>query len=252
MKEKNNFYNFMKQLIKKEIKQDKDTNSDNLEIQNIKKISSNEKEETIEKNSIEDKNEEEFNEIINNSKLYRLDNDNSNIERVANNMVDIKNRATTPCDITNKLNQVVLKVSKKLVSKDNLSNIAVSLNSGRVDDFEVLDVAFKYNHEIPNPCGDGIITGEALLKAVVIVGLVNYSWILYDTITNEIIYDGTKDTIMAYSVYDIVKFEDNSIKPASVEAQFTPNELSKVDVIDDENLDFYIFKVSGTVDLIGV
>lgn len=244
MKGKRNFYNFLKQLIKKEIKFDKENISEKLEIQSIQKINSNG---TIEDEIIQNEH------IENNNEFYRLDsyNNNSNIERVTSNMVDIKNRAKTPCDITNNLKQVILKVDKKLVAKENLGNIGVSLNSGSIDNYEVLDVAFKYNHEIPNPCGDGTITGEALLKAVVLVGLVNYSWILYDTITNKVIYDGTKDAITAYSVYDIVKFEDN-VEPTTVEAKFTPNELSKIDVIDDENLDFYIFKVSGTVDIIGV
>lgn len=100
-------------------------------------------------------------------------------EKVTSNMVDIKNREKTPCDITNNLKQVILKVDKKLVAKENLGNIGVSLNWGNIDNYEVLDVEFKYKHEIPNPCRDGTITGETLLKVVVLVGLVNYSWVLY-------------------------------------------------------------------------
>lgn len=68
----------------------------------------------------------EFNEF--NIKELDSYNDNSNFEKVTSNMVDIKNREKTPCDITNNLKQVILKVDKKLVAKENLGNIGVSLS----------------------------------------------------------------------------------------------------------------------------
>lgn len=270
MEEKRGIFKFFKKLIKKEMKSGMECENtdidkkldESIEIQSIEGLDlkdtiENEitKSDIIENNYIQEQNndEDETNELESLEKLYKVDShdDNLNFERVTSNMIGIKNIGQSPCDITNNLKQAILKVDKSLITQEQLERIGVIVNLGHIDNYEVVDVAFKYNHEIQNPCGEGTVLGEALLKAVVLIGSVHYSWILYDTITNATVYDGTHDAITAYSVYDIVKFEEN-IRPTDVTAQFTPAQLSKVDVIDDENLDFYIFKVSGTVDIVGV
>ncbi len=269
MEEKRGILKFFKKLIKKEMKssmEDESTDIDkkldesieiqSIEVLDLKDTIENEitQSDLIENNYIQEENDEdEINELENLEELYKVDShgDNLNFERVTSNMIGIKNIGQSPCDITNNLKQAILKVDKSLITQEQLERIGIIVNLGHIDNYEVVDVAFKYNHEIQNPCGEGTVLGEALLKAVVLVGAVSYSWILYDTITNEIVYDGMQDSVTAYSVYDIVKFEED-VRPKNVTAKFTPAKLTKVDVIDDENLDFYIFKVSGTVDIVGV
>lgn len=257
MEEKNGILKFFKRLIKKEMPNiDKE---ENIDIQSVTPIDLKQiiEDELIEPNlKIANENYEEIlpieEEVISESKVSKGNiEDNSNLERVTNSMVDMNKIRSNPCEITNDLKQSILKVEKHLLTPEQLERIGVTINLGHIENNEVLDVAFKFKYDFPNPCGVGTVPGETLLKAVVLVGTVYYSWILYDTITNEIVYDGTADAITAYSVYDIVQFDEDS-RPTSVTAKFSPGTLNKVDVIDDENLDFYIFRVTGTVDLIGV
>jgi hypothetical protein len=267
MDEKRGILNFFKKLIKKELNDNladnidkelsiNENSKDNIEIQSINSFDSIKNEITEEYNRFQ--NEPYDNEnIVEKDESTQISykeesnsNDNSNLERV-NNMIGIRDVGQSPCEITNNLKQTILKVNKNLINIDQLDNLGVAINLGRIENYEVLDVTFKYNHEISNPCGTGTVTGEALLKAVVLVGTVQYSWILYDKLTNKHVYDGESDAITAYSVYDIVKFEEN-VRPTEVTAKFTIDPLRRVEVIDDENLDFYLFKVGGIVDIIGV
>lgn len=272
MEEKRGLIEFFKKLIKKEVKGNlvSDINEDNIDIQSINSIDKKEIiendikenvdmtnkliEESVNLGSIYQESIEEveieYEEVIHESKDDGNDKLNSNIERVTNNMIDINKFRQSPCDITNDLNQGLLYVEKHLITQEQLANIGVTINLAHIENYEALDVAFKYNYDVPNPCG-GTVPGEALLKAVVLVATVHYSWVLYDKVTKAIVYDGVVGATTAYSVYDIVKF-DEDVRPTEVTTKFNPGELTRVNVIDDPNLSYYIFTVNGTVDLIGV
>lgn len=272
MEEKRGMIKFLKNLIKREVKENLEShiNEADINIQSINLIDTKEKTENIKKENIE-VNNNPIEESVNSDSIYKenieeikieddkvipesKDDDNkklnSNFERVASNMIDINKFRQSPCDITNNLSQGLLYVEKHAITPEQLDNIGVTVNLAHIENYEVLDVAFKYNYDVPNPCG-GTVPGEALLKAVVLVATVHYSWLLYDKVTKEIVYDGIPAWTTAYSVYDIVKF-DEDVRPTNVTAEFTPGELTRLDVVDDPNLDYYIFTVNGTVDLIGV
>lgn len=255
MEEKTGLINFIKKFIKKEMKNnnigikdevfDETHNlNDNIEIQSVDIFDIKE---TIQEEIMQP--EEPINEKI---RVEDSENsDNLYIERVADNMFDIKRDIVSPCEITNNLKQAVLKIQKNLITEEQLANLGVSINLGHIDEYQVLDVAFKYTYEIDNPCG-GKIPAEALLKAVVLVGSVHYSWLLYDKTTEKVVYDGAADSVTAYSIYDIVQFDDQDVRPTNVTAKFTPGPLTKLDVVNDPDLDFHLFTVNGTVDIVAI
>lgn len=206
MEEKRGLIKFIKNLIKLEIKENlvPDIKEDDIDVQSINLIGSNEvikndiKENLdINNKSIEEevsstridiknieKNEIDYKNDILKSKDDSNDKLNSNFEKVANNMIDINKFRQSPCDITNNLQQSLLYVEKDLLTQEQLENVGVIINLDRIENYEVLDVAFKYNYDVPNPCG-GTVPGETLLKAVVLVATVRYSWILYDKISKK-------------------------------------------------------------------
>lgn len=280
MNENSKFIKFIKKILKKEIEQNEEVKenidenivSDTVDKQNIE----NKEEINSVKENIKDSQEEinlyteninvdefknlEINEIpqsvesedAKDKDIKDIENNlikNIKIERMVSSMGDtIKIKNSNPCEITNKLNQALLKIPKHLVTTEQLDAVKATVNLGHVDNQEFLDVAFKYSKEIDNPCGEGTIQGEALLKAVVIVSTIGYSFILYDSITKEILYDMVQDAITAYTVYDIIPFEEDK-RPNTVTPQFTVTRFELLP--DDPVLDYYVFLVEGTVDLIG-
>src|SRR3712207_7176923 len=55
----------------------------------------------------------------------------------------IKRDIVSPCEITNNLKQAVLKIQKNLITEEQLANLGVAINLGHIDEYQVLDVAFK-------------------------------------------------------------------------------------------------------------
>lgn len=254
MNENSKLVKFIKKILKEEILENEELNenvkdgqeeidlyTEKINIDELKNLEINEIHRTDE---IEDANDEDIKDIENN--LIK----NIKIERMVSSMGDtIKIKNSNPCEITNNLNQALLKIPKHIITPEQLNTVKANINLGRVDNQEFLDVAFKYSKEIDNPCGEGTIQGEALLKAVVIVSTVGYSFILYDSITKKVLYDMVQDTITAYTVYDIIPFEENK-RPTTVTPEFT---ITKFELLpDDPSLDYYVFLVEGIVDLIGV
>lgn len=223
-----------------------------FEIEVIDNIMTNENEKNLESDELELKitSEEVKENVYEETKVTEQDyGENLRFERVNSDMSDIKIKGTNPCDITNNLTQAILKVPKHVITQEQLNNIAVTINLGHINNYQVLDVAFKYIQEIENPCGSGTISGEALLKAVVLVGNVGYSWILYDGLTKSIVYDGVQDAVTAYSVYDIIKF-DQEDRPTNVTASFKTTVFEQLP--EDPTVEYYLFKVEGTVDIVAV
>lgn len=175
---------------------------------------------------------------------------NYKIERIDSSMSgNIKIQNTNPCDITNNLNQAILKVSKHLITQpDMLAQIQPYINLGHLDNTEVIDVTFNYNTTIPNPCGGDDLVGEALLKAVVIVSTVNYSILLANNTSIPSIYDGVEGAITAYSVYNIIPFEQSD-RPTNVNSVFEITNFEQLP--DNPALDYYMFAIDAKVDLIG-
>lgn len=268
MNKNNKLINYLKKILKKEISKN-DELKENIEKSILKDI--------VEKENIEDEKdikvlEESIKDSQEDMNIYVENNESSSIqeikvneseedgvkdsiiknlkvERMSNNMDDmIKIKGSNPCDITNELNQAILKVPKHLAPAD-LSEIKSVVNLGHIDNHENLDVAFKYTQNIPNPCGAGTIEGEALLKAVVIVATVGYSILLYNDVTKEQVYDGVQDAITAYSVYDIIPFDENK-SPTDVGAEFTITKFEQLP--DNPELDYYMFVIEGTVDLVEI
>lgn len=270
MNENSKIIKFIRRILKKEVSQNdelKKTIEENIVNDIIDKQNlENEVEIDMVKENIKDSEEEitlyTESSNIDGIQIYESDEDeviediginiieNLKIERMGNSMGDIiKIKGSNPCEITNDLNQAILKVPKHVITPEQLAAVAATVNLGHLNNQEFLDVAFKYTKEIENPCGGGTIQGETLLKAVVIVATVDYSFILYDSITKALVYDGVQDAITAYSVYDIIAFDEQKI-PTSVTPNFTITKFEQLP--DNPELAYYMFVIEGTVDLVGV
>lgn len=147
------------------------------------------------------------------------------------------------CKQNNKLPQSILKINKSLVPADN--PVEVYARVINFEGIEAIGEGFIDNPEIPNPCGEGTITGEAYLKKVIIVAGVHYSIILFDAVTKREIYDGDVEFKTSYLLYKVVPLEaEVVIDPKKIDAQI---ETTLVKLDDLEGVDYYLYRVDGDI-----
>ena len=152
-----------------------------------------------------------------------------------------------PCDYVNHLPQTILQVKKDLVT--NPDAVSSYINLPHIEQFKVMEEAFTYQVEVNNPCGGtGTITGEALLKEIILVSELNYSVLIYDNITRGRVYAGEVESRTGFFLYKIVPFEEEVIiNQDNFEAQF---ETTITRLPDIDGLDYYIYKIDGIFKLI--
>ncbi|WP_343337967.1 hypothetical protein TPELB_33710 [Terrisporobacter petrolearius] len=151
-----------------------------------------------------------------------------------------------PCDHKNYLPQALLRIDKKLITDP--TKVAVYVNLSHFDNVDSLEEGVIEYPEIENPCGTGTIQGQVYLEKVIIVAGVHYSLLLFDTVTQEKIYDGEIQFLTAYSLYKVLPlYTEVEIDPTKLEAVFTTT-LS--DPIDVPGVDYYLYTVEGNVELV--
>lgn len=152
-----------------------------------------------------------------------------------------------PCDYVNNLPQSILQVRKDLVTDPDA--VSSYINLPHFEQFKVMEEAFNYQVEVNNPCGGtGTITGEALLKQIILVSELNYSILIYDTITSGRVYSGAIESRTGFFLYKIVPFEEEVIvNQDNFEPQF---ETTITRLPDVAGLDYYIYQIDGTVKLV--
>lgn len=152
------------------------------------------------------------------------------------------------CDYENVIPQSILKINKKLISDP--TSVDIYINAVSFDGVQALGEGVIETPEIPNPCGTGTITGEVYLKKVFIVAGVHYSVLIFDKVTRQNIYDGDLEFMTAYSLYKVVPLEEEVvIDPSRIQADIKPV-LTKLEDLD--NVDYYLYAVDGTIDLVYV
>lgn len=151
-----------------------------------------------------------------------------------------------PCNNVNVLDQTILKIRKSLITDPD--EVDRYINLAYIEDFRVMEEAFVQQVQVNNPCGgDEPIVGEALLKEVILVGGVNYSVLLYDSVTKQKVYDGEVQASTAYSLYKIVPFnEEVTVDENNVTPIFSTT-LTRLPELED--VIYYMYKVDGTVTL---
>lgn len=152
-----------------------------------------------------------------------------------------------PCDYVNNIPQSILQVRKDLVTDPDA--VSVYINLPHLEQFKVMEEAFNYQVEVNNPCGGtGTITGEALLKEIILISELNYSVLIYDTVTSGRVYAGEVDSKTGFFLYKIVPFEEEVIiNKDNFEPQFDANITRLPDV---DGLDYYMYKIDGTFKLV--
>jgi len=152
-----------------------------------------------------------------------------------------------PCEYENVLPQTILQIRKDLVTDPN--QVSEYINLARYDQFKVMEEAFNYQVAVNDPCGgSGTITGETLLKQIVLVLDVHYSVLLFDTVTSMKIYDGQAESLTAFSLYKIVPFDEEVIvNEGDFELVFDTT-LTRLPELD--GVDFYMYKIEGTVGVV--
>lgn len=150
------------------------------------------------------------------------------------------------CDYDNNIPQMLLKIDKNLITDPD--NVAIYINLPHIDSIEALTQSVVTYPEIENPCGEGTITGQAYLQQIVLVAGVRYSILLYDSITMNKVYDGEADSVTAYSVLGVQPLgTEVDIDPRLVTPEFD-TVLTRVP--DVEGVDYYLYTVEGTVNLL--
>ncbi|WP_434797418.1 hypothetical protein [Terrisporobacter vanillatitrophus] len=152
-----------------------------------------------------------------------------------------------PCDHVNYLPQTILKVRKDLVTDPD--GLSIYINLAHWDQFKVMEETFTYQVEVNDPCGGpGTITGETLLKEIVLVAELHYSVLIYDNITKIKVYDGEVEARTGFCLYKIVPFDEEVIvNEDDFEAEFDTT-LTRLPDLD--GVDYYLYKVEGTVKIV--
>lgn len=154
-----------------------------------------------------------------------------------------------PCEHENVIPQTILQIRKDLVTDPD--QVAEFINLAHCDLFKVMEEAFNYQVEVNDPCGGpGTITGETLLKEIVLVLDVHYSVLLFDTITSQKVYDGQVESLTAFCLYKIVPFDEEVIVNEDDFELVFDTTLTRLPDIPGVN--FYMYKVEGTVDLVQI
>lgn len=149
-----------------------------------------------------------------------------------------------PCDYVNYLPQSILKVRRDLVVDPDA--VGSYINLARCDQFKVMEEAFTYQVEVNDPCGGpGTITGETLLKEVILVSELHYSVLLFDSITRNKVYDGDIEAITGFCLYKIVPFDEEIIVSKDDFEPVFETTLTRLPELD--GVDYYMYKVDGTV-----
>lgn len=150
-----------------------------------------------------------------------------------------------PCDYQNVLPQSLLKIDKALIT--NPDNVAVYINLGHLDSIDTIEEGVIDYPEVQNPCGEGTITGQAYLEKVILVGGVNYSVLLFDTVTKTKIYAGDIQYKTAYSLLTVLPL---GVEPKIDTSLVKPVFFTKLTRLQDlEGVDYYLYTVDGTVEL---
>ncbi|MEW9080212.1 hypothetical protein [Terrisporobacter glycolicus] len=150
-----------------------------------------------------------------------------------------------PCDYQNVLPQSLLKIDKTLIT--NPDNVAVYINLGHLDSVDTIEEGVIDYPEVQNPCGEGTITGQAYLEKVILVGGVNYSVLLFDTVTKTKIYAGDIQYKTAYSLLTVLPL---GVEPKIDTSLVKPVFFTKLTRLQDlEGVDYYLYTVDGTVEL---
>lgn len=154
-----------------------------------------------------------------------------------------------PCEYENVIPQTILQIRKDLVTDPD--QVGEFINLAHCDLFKVMEEAFNYQVEVNDPCGGpGTITGETLLKEIVLVLDVHYSVLLYDTITSQKVYDGQVESLTAFSLYKIVPFDEEVIVHKDDFELVFDTTLTRLPELD--GVDFYMYKVEGKVDVVEI
>lgn len=154
-----------------------------------------------------------------------------------------------PCEHENVIPQTILQIRKDLVTDPD--QVGEFINLAHCDLFKVMEEAFNYQVEVNDPCGGpGTITGETLLKEIVLVLDVHYSVLLYDTITSQKVYDGQVESLTAFSLYKIVPFDEEVIVHKDDFELVFDTTLTRLPELD--GVDFYMYKVEGKVDVVEI
>ncbi|SFI92455.1 hypothetical protein SAMN02910355_0139 [Terrisporobacter glycolicus] len=154
-----------------------------------------------------------------------------------------------PCEHENVIPQTILQIRKDLVTDPD--KVAEFINLAHCDQFKVMEEAFNYQVEVNDPCGGpGTITGETLLKEIILVLDVHYSVLLFDTITSKKVYDGQVESLTAFCLYKIVPFDKEVIVNEDDFELVFDTTITRLPELD--GVDFYMYKVEGKVNVVEI
>lgn len=154
-----------------------------------------------------------------------------------------------PCEHENVIPQTILQIRKDLVTDPD--QVAEFINLAHCDQFKVMEEAFNYQVEVNDPCGGpGTITGETLLKEIILVLDVHYSVLLFDTITSKKVYDGQVESLTAFCLYKIVPFDEEVIVNEDDFELVFDTTITRLPELD--GVDFYMYKVEGKVNVVEI
>ncbi len=150
-----------------------------------------------------------------------------------------------PCNYQNNLPQALLKIDKTLISDPD--NVAVYVNLGHLDSVDTIEEGVIEYPEVQNPCGEGTIVGQAYLEKVMLVGGINYSVVLYDSVNMTDIYAGQEQYKTAYSLLTVLPLGVEPVIDTTLVKPVFDVTLTKLP--DVEGVDYYLYTVDGTVEL---